>query len=362
MSWPGLRRRALLLAGLAPGTPAWALPPRTLHFPRDHGAHPEHRTEWWYLTGQARSGRDLFGFQLTFFRSRVEPAQALRSSLAARQLILAHAALTDVAQQRLWHDQRLHRSLGPSGQGPFHVSAHDTDIALRDWQLRRDGARYLARMESADFGLDLELHPSQPLLLQGHQGLSRKGPHPSQASYYYSLPQLQVRGTLRRQGRTWALDSAHPGTAWLDHEWSDALMPPNAVGWDWIGINLFDGSALTAFRLRDRQGQTVWDGGSLRQAGQTQAHIFESGQTRFTPQRHWRSAASQTLYPVQWQVQCPAGVYTVRALLDNQELDSRATTGAIYWEGLSELLDLQGRPVGHGYLEMTGYASPLRLG
>jgi predicted secreted hydrolase len=135
---------------------------------------------------------------------------------------------------------------------------------------------------------------------------------------------------------------------------------PQAVGWDWIGINLDDGSALTAFRLRTRDGQALWDGGSLRAPG-SRATPFRRGEVAFRPVRHWTSPLSQARYPVQWQVQTPAGSHTVRALLDNQELDSRASTGAIYWEGLCELLDSRGSRVGLGYLEMTGYARPLRL-
>jgi predicted secreted hydrolase len=64
---------------------------------------------------------------------------------------------------------------------------------------------------------------------------------------------------------------------------------------------------------------------------------------------------------VQWQVQTPAGRFEVRALMDAQELDSRGSTGAIYWEGLAELRDAQGRRVGLGYLEMTGYAARLQI-
>jgi predicted secreted hydrolase len=51
----------------------------------------------------------------------------------------------------------------------------------------------------------------------------------------------------------------------------------------------------------------------------------------------------------------------VRALLDAQELDSRSSTGTVYWEGLSDLLDAEGQRVGRGYLEMTGYAQRLVL-
>jgi len=190
------------------------------------------------------------------------------------------------------------------------------------------------------------------------EGLSRKGPEEQQASYYYSLPQLQVRGSLALQGSSHALQTG--STAWLDHEWSQEVLHPQAVGWDWIGINLFDGSALTAFQLRDKAGQAMWDGGSFR-SGKGQRYGFTRGEVLFKPLRYWTSPLSQARYPVEWMVRTPADFYTVKALLDNQELDSRGSTGAIYWEGLSEVWDSQQRLVGRGYLEMTGYAATLRL-
>ena len=199
-----MRRRSLLLAGVLGGplarpglaaTPvASALPRRALVFPRDHGAHPELRTEWWYVTGQARTpgagGRE-FGFQVTFFRTRVDATQAMGSAFAARQLIFAHAALTDVQGRKLWHDQRIARE----GFGAAGADVMDGAIRLRDWSLTRrpaDGA-WLARLPGGDFSLDLVCEPTQPPLLQGDQGLSRKGPEPQQASYYYlSLIHISV--------------------------------------------------------------------------------------------------------------------------------------------------------------------------
>jgi predicted secreted hydrolase len=139
-------------------------------------------------------------------------------------------------------------------------------------------------------------------------------------------------------------------------------MHPQAVGWDWLGMNLLDGSALTVFQMRDARGQALWGGGSFRSAnpGAT-PQIFAADQVQFTPLRWWTSPSSQARYPVAWRVRTPAGVFSVQAAVDNQELDSRRSTGAIYWEGLSDLLDSEGRLVGRGYLEMTGYASALRL-
>jgi predicted secreted hydrolase len=202
----------------------------------------------------------------------------------------------------------------------------------------------------------LELTTTQSVLLQGEAGFSRKGPQHDQASHYYSQPQLATRGTLTLDGRALTVR----GTAWLDHEWSDTLLDPQAVGWDWIGMNLLDGSALTAFRLRRADGSALWAGGSFRLAGGT-VRSFAPDAVRFTPERRWTSAASRTEYPVRWTVETPAGRFVVNALVDAQELDSRSSTGAIYWEGLSELLDARGQRVGLGYLEMTGYASRLRL-
>jgi len=346
----GLSRRALLLAALS--GPAWALPPRTLQFPRDFGSHPELRTEWWYITGHARSGAREFGFQLTFFRSRIDATQTMDSAFAAKQLIFAHAAITDLEGRKLWHDQRIARE----GFGIASAAEADTDIRLRDWTLARDGGGYAARLPASGFAIDLRFAPTQPLLLQGNAGLSRKGPEPEQASYYYSEPQLAASGSLSLQGRRFEVQ----GRAWLDHEWSEALMHPEAVGWDWIGMNLFDGGALTAFRLRRRDGSALWHGGSLRTAdGRLQ--VFGPQAVRFEAEHRWTSPRTRAVYPTRWRIDTPAGTFTVRALLDDQELDGQGSTGTVYWEGLSELLDASGKPVGRGYLELTGYAQALKL-
>lgn len=347
-----MHRRALLLAMLS-APAAWALPPRALQFPRDFGSHPELRTEWWYITGHAKSGTREFGFQLTFFRSRVDDTQSMRSAFAAKQLVFAHAAVTDLQGRQLLHDQRIARA----GFGIAAAGEADTDVRLREWTLQRstDG-RYQARLPAGDFALSLDFTPTQPVLLQGSAGLSRKGPQPEQASYYYSEPQLATRGRLTVQGQGFDVE----GTAWLDHEWSEALMHPEAVGWDWIGMNLDDGSALTAFHLRRADGSALWGGGSWRPRGGA-VRSFEADTVHFEAERRWSSPRTRAAYPVQWRIDTPAGRFTVRALLDDQELDSRGSTGAVYWEGLSELLDEQGRRVGRGYLEMTGYAARLRL-
>ena len=351
--------------GAAPGAPAAVGGEggdRPLRFPDDFGAHPQARTEWWYVTGTLAADARLWGFQLTFFRVATGLGGASPSRFAATQLVFAHAAVTDLEARRLRHDQRIARS----GFGIAEAGIGDTAIVLRDWQLTRaplpgaaDRSRYTARItsERGGFGLELQFDTTQPVLLQGDAGVSRKGPDPGQTSRYYSQPQLAATGTLALGVQRIAVT----GRAWLDHEWSDTFIPPQAVGWDWIGMNLDNGSALTAFRLRRADGTSLYAGGSLRRAGAAVAASFAPGAVVFAPGRVWESAATRARYPVEWRVQTPAGAHTVRALLDDQELDSRASSGAVYWEGVSDLLDAAGRRIGRGYLEMTGYAAALRL-
>ncbi len=364
-----MSRRQYLIAGLS--LPFWpsvahAQPMPALQFPRDLGSHPNFAIEWWYITGHLLAGQRQFGFQLTFFRSRVPVTQGMRSNFAAKQLIFAHAAITDVADKRLLHDQRIARASGAAQVDLAFASEVDTALTIGSWALTRTGNTYQAKANGQDFAFQLALQETQALLLQGKQGLSRKGPQAEQASFYYSLPQLRVTGQLEVAGKTLGVQ----GLAWLDHEWSQSVMHPQAVGWDWIGMNLLDGSALTAFRLRTQTGDALWAGGSFRSAGQVSPEVFDPQDVVFTPGRTWKSPASGTAYPVEWSVlvtrRAGSGApttehYTVKAVIDNQELDSRQSTGAIYWEGLSELFDSQGKLRGRGYLEMTGYASPLLL-
>ncbi len=341
----------ILLAGTAANVHA-AEP--GLRFPADFGAHPASRTEWWYITGSLKADTRLWGFQVTFFRSATGIANDRASRFTATELVFAHAALTDLAQRRLRHDQRVARS----GFGVAQAGLGDTEVVLRDWRLSRSGGGYQAVVASdnAGFALDLRIAPTQPLLLQGEAGLSRKGPLPEQTSRYYSEPQLVAQGTLKLDGSPVVVT----GRAWLDHEWSDAYLAPQAVGWDWIGMNLDDGSALMAYRIRRADGSALYAGGSFR-AADAPVRNFAADAVRFAPGRVWQSAASKARYPVQWRIDTPAGRFDVQALLDDQELDSRGSTGAIYWEGLSDLFDESGKRIGSGYLEMTGYAATLRL-
>jgi predicted secreted hydrolase len=327
-------------------------PGAQFQFPRDHGAHPDHRIEWWYFTGWLRTaeGKPL-GFQITFFRSRPALAQDNPSAFAPKQILFAHAALSDPATGKLVHDQRMARS----GFGIAEASTNDARIALLDWGLarRRDGV-FLARTPAKAFGLDLTFTPRQPAMANGDRGYSRKGPRPEQASYYYSVPHLRVGGTVLRGGKRETVT----GEAWLDREWSSSILAEAAVGWDWTGINLDDGGALMAFQVRGKDGRALYAGGTLRRADGSQT-VLGPGEVRFLPRRRWRSSATGASYPVEadFLVRLPEGVrrFHLRPLFDAQELDGRGAGMPVYWEGAVTTES------GRGYLELTGYADALRM-
>jgi predicted secreted hydrolase len=328
---------------VTPGTP--------IRLPRDHGAHPDFRTEWWYVTGWLRDpeGKPL-GFQVTFFRSRPAISSANPSAFAPRQVLFAHAALSDSTAAKLQHDQRVARQ----GFGIAEAATNDNAIRLLDWSFtRRSDGSFRTTVPARGFTLDLAFQPSQPAIANGQGGYSRKGPSPEQASYYYSMPHLKVRGTILRDGRRVPVT----GEAWLDREWSSTLLPANAVGWDWAGINLDDGGALMAFQVRAKDGRPVYAGGTYRRGDGTQVALAPD-QVRFVPRRRGRSPRSGGVYPVEAELvaQLPEGErrFHLRPLFDAQEL-SGGPAMPTYWEGAVSTAG------GRGYLELTGYAGALKL-
>ena len=328
------------------------VPGHLLQFPQDAGAHPAFRSEWWYITGWVQDARgNNFGIQVTFFRNRPRVAEANPSAFAPRQLVFAHAAIAEARHGKLRHDQRAART----GFGLAEAREETTDVWIGDWSLKLIGDSYVAKIAARDFEFDLRFSSSQPVLPQGEQGFSRKGAALASASYYYSQPQLAVSGSVAITSDSGAVT----GIAWLDHEWSSEALATEASGWDWIGINLNDGGALMAFRIRDHSGAALWAGGALREASGT-ARSFEPNEIRFTARRRWRSPRTGVEYPVAMLVNVGDVEYALEPLMDDQELDSRVTTGTVYWEGAVRAIRA-GREVGRGYLELTGYWKPLKL-
>jgi predicted secreted hydrolase len=353
-----VRRLAAFIYGLGCAAALAATPyapvvaGRPISFPRDYGSHPDFRTEWWYLTGWLRTERgEALGFQITFFRTKPDIDTANPSAFAPRQLLIAHCALSDPQHGRLWQDQRIRRA----GLGLADAQVEDTDVWIERWSLRRRNGTYRAQLYAEDFSLALSLAETQAALLNGAGGVSQKGPDERAASYYYSLPHLRVTGAITRGG----VDAAVGGEAWLDHEWSSEYLDPQAQGWDWTGINFNDGGALMAFRMRGPQNTKRWAGGTYRAPDGT-VQILQMSDVDFEPQRRWLSPRTHISYPVEWRVRAAGREVLLRPLLDDQENDTRLSTGAIYWEGAVTAFS-GGQPSGHGYLELTGYGEPLKL-
>jgi len=330
-----MRRRTFIGLSLLPAF-AWAekvqypqVTPRALEFPRDHGAHPDFRTEWWYVTGWL-DGPSLqpAGFQITFFRARPEETSDNPSTFAPRQVLFAHAALSDPKRGRLLHDQIAARA----GHSLAEAETERTGVWIDDWSLALEGRHYQAKIAAREFEYDFTFFVNEKPVLQGDNGFSRKGHRPHEASYYYSQPQLHVVGTVNGKRVT--------GNAWLDHEWSSAYIAPEAAGWDWTGINFFNGQSMMAFQMRAKQGGV---------------HYAAPGVT-FKPLRLWKSPRTGVSYPVSMQV----NDLRLEPLMDDQELDARASVGAVYWEGAVRAF--RGKDeVGRGYLELTGYGKPMKL-
>lgn len=328
-------------------------PSYTLVFPQDYGAHPDFRIEWWYVTGWLETDdKKTLGFQVTFFRSSTGHHPENPSQFAPKQLIIAHAALSDPSVGRLIYGEKSARM----GFDLAYAKEGDTNVKLDDWYFVRDAdGHYQTKINAEKFGMQLSLMPTQKMILQGEHGFSRKGPNVEQASYYYSEPHLKVAGTIKHQGKTLAVN----GHAWLDHEWSSELLDSRADGWDWVSMNLFDGSSLMAFQIRGKDGAKLWAYAKFRNAA-GEVRFFDPEQIEFISERVWQSPHTNAVYPVEMRIRTGEIEWRLIPFFDDQELDSRRTTGAVYWEGAVRIFK-EHQPVGQGYLELTGYESALDL-
>jgi predicted secreted hydrolase len=324
---------------------ARALEPRAFVFPRDHGPHPDFRTEWWYYTGNlsTREGRQ-FGFQLTFFRSAFAPSMPERASAwATRQAWLAHFTLTDVetaAGHRFRSFERWSRgSLGLAG-----AQAEPFRVWLEDWS-----ATPPMRLRAAQDGvaIDLVLQQGKPPVLQGDRGLSRKSADPGNASYYYSLTHMPAAGTMTADGERFAVT----GLAWMDHEWSTSALGKDQVGWDWFALQLEDGRDVMLYHLRRRDGSPdpASSGTLVGPRGETR-HL-DLADFDLQVLDHWESPRSGARYPAAWRLRIPSAGMDLRIepLLADQELD----VSFRYWEGA---VRIAGTSRGRGYVELTGYS------
>jgi predicted secreted hydrolase len=333
--------------------------PRALVFPKDYGAHPEFRTEWWYLTGWLGSGVNAIGFQITFFRSRTQHSPVNPSRFAPQQLLFAHAALAIPTEGKLRHADVAGR-VGTAGAA---FNTDDTKLYLANWTMERtENDRYQFSIPADTFTIRLEAVPSQAPVLRGNRGFSAKGPSPELASYYYSRPQLDVTAQIELKDKSSKVKQGslikYSGVGWLDHEWSSSLLMPGAVGWDWIGINLLDGGSIMAFRIRDQAGKTLFSEWDRRDP---KGRLLERHSNAvWEAVGQWSSPRSLANYPKGFLIQAGNQELRLQTLMLDQEVDARASTGGFYYEGAVEMFQNQ-MLIGRGYLELTGYSQAVKL-
>lgn len=335
--------------------------PCNLEFPKDHGAHPGYRTEWWYYTGNLRSeSGNHYGFQLTFFRSRISPPGDEKkwprqpSAWRTPQVYLAHAAVSDIAGKKHLHAEGVSRAaLGMAG---VNQSTQYTKVFLKNWSTQIETDIHMLKVNAADFSYELNFKPAKPAVLHGDSGYSLKGSTPARASCYYSFTRLEGQGNITIGGNTVAVT----GSAWMDHEFSTALLEPGITGWDWFSLQLSDYTEIMVFLLRTEQGGL--------HAASSGTYINANGITRHIANEEinvevletWQSKQSNARYPARWRMQIAPLSIDVRITsnLPDQEMKTRDSTGVTYWEGSVSIDGIKNNhPVkGEGYVELTGYA------
>ena len=326
-------------------------------FPRDHGAHPDFRTEWWYYTGHlaAEDGR-RFGYQLTFFRSAVEQRGANPSKWAARNLYLAHFAVSDVKKGKLHLGERL----GREGLGEAGADAAGLDVRIGDWEAVGEGTGQRLRAREGAFAIELRLELVKPPVINGENGISQKAEGAGYASHYYSITRLKTAGTLTADGRSLMVT----GQSWMDHEFGSSQLREYQVGWDWFSLQLDNQAELMLYQLRHRDGKTdPYSSGTLVHPDGRAEHLRRED-FAIEALETWKSPHSGGAYPMRWRVRVPkAGIdVTVTPAFPDQELVTAKSTRVTYWEGTSRVEGtMAGRPVqGDAYVEMTGYAHPFQ--
>lgn len=356
------------LLGGAPVLAQWhpAAPGHRWAFPRDHHMRPDYKTEWWYVTGHlvpdADPTAEPLAFQQTFFRNGLTatPGDTSGSAWTARDLVMAHASLTDPVANRHLFSEILWRAvpqLGGFGTPQDSVLAWGRAPAGTPgrWSisLRRDGTFVLVtRDDRQGLRYNLDCRPEKPLVFHGDGGFSPKNADGTAGSLYYSATRLSVRGTVWREGRPEAVS----GRAWLDREIFTNSLAADQSGWDWLSLQLEDGRDLMVYRVRGTGSTADFALGTLI-AADGQWRSLPAAAWSWDPGRTWTSPVTGATYPVTWRLRVPEADLDLelRAIHDEQENVS-VRSAVHYWEGAVAAY-CQGREVGRGFVELTGYGT-----
>jgi predicted secreted hydrolase len=342
------------LAVLAEGADSYAQarPGQALQFPRDHGAHPDYRIEWWYLTANLHdAGGKSYGAQWTLFRLAVGAPGAAgpQQNSQDNQVFMAHMALTTPTGHVSF--QRYARGGNADEMSRAGVTAEPFSAWLDDWELRSTGAGWLpleVKARQDDNAMHLQLRGTAPLVLQGEAGFSAKHADGG-GSYYYSQPFLEASGELTIAGQVVPVE----GEAWLDREWSSQFLQRGQSGWDWFSLHLDNGEKLMLFQVRGKPGVENYLQGNLM-APDGSATPLDPARIQLDVVQTSRVAGRDL--PLQWRVSLPqiGRQFDIRATIEDQWM----AVDFPYWEGTVTVSGSGPENRGKGYMELTGY--PLR--
>ena len=331
-----------------------ALPGYQFDFRRDHVSHPDYKIEWWYYTGNlaARDGH-RFGYQLTFFRVGVDKQPNNPSRWAVRDLFMAHLAVTDIDGKKFKYAEKLNRA----GVGWAGAETNVYRVWNEDWEAKQDEQQHtLLTAYDENFGIEFALEPGKAPIIHGANSVSQKGAQPGNASHYYSQTRMPTRGAIMIEGQRFEVS----GDSWMDHEFGTSFLEKEQRGWDWLALQLDDGTDLMLYQFRRQDGSLdLHTSGTIIDAA-GKAEKIAAADFVLQPVNKWRSPNTGAEYPTQWKVKIPSHNLDleINATLDNQELMTNGSTGVSYWEGAIVVSGKNNNHIikGRGYLEMTGYA------
>ncbi len=334
-----------------------ALPGYRYQFPRDHGQHPDFRTEWWYFVGNVRSDAGArFGYELTFFRTATTPPGdpvANKSPLVAGQIYFAHFAISTI-------ERETHRSwerIGRVGFGQCSASEEGLDLRIGPWRAVMDADETITlRAEAGAGAINLRLDPAKPPVIHGADGVHQKAADPGQASHYVSFTRLATSGTLQWEGETHRVE----GGSWMDHEFGSDQLGEEEVGWDWFALQLETGEELMVYQIRRADGSAAPFSAGTLVAPDGAGRSLRASDYQIEPTGQWQSPESGAVYPMGWIVTLPAqqARLTITPAFEAQEMQTTRTTGTTYWEGTVTITgQWRDQPAeGQGYVELVGYS------
>jgi predicted secreted hydrolase len=322
-----------------PGLPPAPRPSPVIYepvtFPKDEAPHND-LTEWWYYTGQleAADGR-TWGFEQVVF-------QVLRASLPP--FYVSHFAVTDHGRKQFRYTEQV--SQGLQAQPPEGF-AFDVNGLRMSGLLGSD--RLAARVDQ--YTTDLTLTAVKPPVLHDG-GLVTFGP--AGDSYYYSRTRMAITGSIVDHGEVVPVT----GLAWFDKQWGNFLVMGG--GWDWFSLHLDDGSDLMLNLIKDAAGVTQIAYGTYVAPDGQYTHL-PAGRFEIATLGQWTSPRTGISWPSGWRTLVPEqGLeLTITPVIPDQELDTRQSTGIVYWEGAQTVSGTKaGQPLtGQGYVELVGHGN-----